>query len=180
MFGRLRGLLLSRLGALPTRLRPPSPGTTELRHRLEQLVHDGPALRASALSLELGLLAVTATDPCVRDRVDAAQDAVHLVLDDLRRVGEALYPPVLAGAGIEPALRSVAERQGITLDLDLSAPGLDPGARARTCLLIADHLRTLAEGAAVAVRVRAGKRYVRVGIREAASGRRHWAVVRCG
>ncbi|OLR93333.1 histidine kinase [Actinokineospora bangkokensis] len=177
------GPLLRRVGGWPTRLRPPSPRTARLRHDLEQAVHDGPALRTSALALELGLLAVTVTDPCLRDRVEAVQDTVREVIDDLRAVGEALYPPVLTGAGVEPALRSVAERRDITLDLRGPTEHLDRRARVRTCLLIADHLRTLAPGSAARVRVAVGRRFARVRITSDEPGqarRRHWAVVRCG
>ncbi|MCG8920228.1 histidine kinase [Actinokineospora sp. PR83] len=181
MIGLLLGLL-RRAGGWRPRLRPPTPDAAELRRDLERVLHDGPALRTSALALELGLLAVTVTDPCQRDRVEAAQHTVRLVLDDLRQVGEALYPPVLPGAGIEPALRSVAERHGLALTLDVAAAGLGADARSRTCLLVADHLRSLRRDTAVAVRVRAGRHLVRVRITEdrpGAAPRRHWAVLRC-
>lgn len=178
MPGPLRALLQP-VGARPRRLRAPDRRTAELRCALERTLHDGPALRASTLALELGLLAVTITDPVERGRLDAAQDSVRGVLDDLRAVGEALYPPVLAGSGIEPALRAVAERHDLAITIDVT--GLAPREHSRACLLIADHLRSLRPGTAVAVRVRGGRRWVRVRITGDGPGPRvHWAVVRCG
>ncbi|MFC5286450.1 histidine kinase [Actinokineospora guangxiensis] len=179
MPGPLRALL-SPFRARPHRLRAPDRDTAELRCALERALHDGPALRASALALELGLLAVTVTDPVERKRLDAAQDTVQDVIDDLRAMGEVLYPPVLAGSGLEPALRAVAERQDLamTIDMAVDAGGLDPREHSRVCLLVADHLRSLEPGTAVAVRVRGGRRFVRV--RVTAAGRVGWAVIRCG
>lgn len=176
MPGPLRALL-AMLGARPRRLRAPDRDTAELRCALERALHDGPALRASTLALELGLLAVTITDPAGRTRLDSAQATVRGVLDDLRAMGEALYPPVLAGSGLEPALRAVAERHDLSLTLDVA--GLAPREHSRACLLIADHLRSVRPGTAVAVRVRGGRRLVWVRI-TAAGAPLHWAVVRCG
>ncbi|MFI9005936.1 histidine kinase [Actinosynnema sp. NPDC053489] len=177
MPGRI-GVLLSLLGVPAHRLRAPDRATADLRCELEHTLHDGPALRVSALALELGLAATAVTDPVGRQRLDSAQDTVRLVLEDLRAVGEALHPPLLAGAGLEPALRAVADRLDLALTVDVA--GLAPADHRRTCLLVADHLRSLWPGAVVSVRVRGGARLVRVLITVA--GRRplrHWAVIRC-
>ncbi|MGX7828870.1 histidine kinase [Actinokineospora sp. 24-640] len=169
----------ARFGARSRRLRAPDRETAELRREWERLLHDGPALRVSALALELGLLDVNLTDPAGRRQLDAAQDTVRGVLDDLRTLGEALYPPVLTGAGMEAALRSVAERRDIALTVD--ARGLAGRDHRRAALLVADHLRSLCPRTAVSVRLRGGRRLVRVSV--TAHGdvpSRRWAVVRCG
>jgi hypothetical protein len=82
------------------------------RRDLERRLHDGAALRVSALALQLGLLRhrrpVDERD--LASAVDALQDELHLVLQELRDVAGRLYPPLLDEAGLGPALREAAGR----------------------------------------------------------------------
>ena len=86
------------------------------RRRLERQLHDGASLRISALTLQIGLirhrLPVTGTDQNAVDldaSVDALQDELHAVLQELRDVAGQIYPPLLDQAGLGPALGEVAE-----------------------------------------------------------------------
>jgi hypothetical protein len=90
------------------------------RRALERRLHDGAALRISALSLRLGLLRHAAVDG---DRefdaaVEALQDELHLVLQELRDVEGRLYPPLLDEAGLGPALREAAARCPVPVRID--------------------------------------------------------------
>ncbi|WP_434444118.1 histidine kinase [Lentzea sp. E54] len=167
-----------------TRLRAPCRKAADLRREFERSLHDGPALQASALALELELISVATDDPHIRARLDTAQNGVRRMLDDMRGLGEMLYPPVLPGAGVGPAVRAAGERLGLFLTLDVAAEECDGTARSRICLMIIDHLSTLRPGTAVSVRVRAGRRLAWVRVTQDAPGepgpRRHWAVIRCG
>jgi len=169
--------------SLPGLLRPPCPATARQRHRLERILHDGAVAEISALALELGMLSADVDDTGVEVRIAAAQRRVTHILEDLRRVGSAIYPPVLATAGLGPGLRAVAERQGLRLLLDLPRGELGAEARSRAGLLVADHFHTLRPGSVVRVRVR-GRRVVRVSITDHQPGgsarREHRAVLRCG
>jgi signal transduction histidine kinase len=160
----------------------PDRGVTRLRCDLERVLHDGAAADMSALALELGLISMSVDDPDTEARIDAALGTLRRAIDDLRGVGSALYPPVLVSAGLEPALRSVAERRDLRLRLDLPRRELSSEARSRTGLLVADHLHSLRAGSAVRVRVR-GRRFVRVYITDLQPGwatpRHHRAVLRC-
>jgi signal transduction histidine kinase len=168
---------------MPRRLRAPGRDAVRLRHELERVLHDGAAAGMSALALELGLISMAADDPRLGARIDAAQGLLSNVLDDLRGIGTALYPPVLVSAGLEPALRALAEHRELRLRLDLPGHELDTEARSRVGLLVADHLHTLCTGSAVRVRIR-GRRLVRVHISDQQPGRprprHHRAVLRCG
>ena len=171
------------LGAwLPGLLCPPGRLHARQRAGLERTLHDGAVADISVLALELGMISATADDARVEEKVAAAQERVLAVLDNLRRVGSVIYPPVLASAGLGPGLRAVAERQGLRLLLDLPAAELGADARARTGLLIADHFQTLPAGSVVRVRVR-GRRLVRVHITDQEPGatrrREHRALLRC-
>jgi signal transduction histidine kinase len=167
---------------LPGMLHAPGRDAVRLRHDLERTLHDGAAAGMSALALELGLISMSADDPEQGARIEAALDKLSQAIDELRGVGSALYPPVLASAGLEPALRALAERRDLRLRLDLPRRELREEARSRTGLLVADHLHTLRPGSAVRVRIR-GVRFVRVHITDQQPGRsrprHHRAVLRC-
>jgi signal transduction histidine kinase len=82
------------------------------RRDLERRLHDGAALRVSALTLRLGLL--RHRHPDGRQEFEAAveslQDELHLVLQELREIAGRIYPPLLDEAGLGPALREAASR----------------------------------------------------------------------
>ncbi|GAA3677802.1 hypothetical protein GCM10022267_75780 [Lentzea roselyniae] len=172
------------INARPTRLRDPGAVFSQRREELEQVLHDGPALRASSLALELALISMSANDPSLRARIDTAQTGVQQMLDELRNLGERLYPPVLRSSGIESAVRTVAEKQRVLLTLDVLSGESDLITQSRACLLIADHLRSLRPGTAATVKVRGSRKFVRVSIthqvQDQPEPKRHWAVIRCG
>lgn len=167
---------------LPRRLRAPGRDAVRLRHDLEKDLHDGAAAGMSALALELGLISMAADDPGLGARIDAAQGLLRRVLEDLRGIGTALYPPVLVSGGLGPALNALAEHRNLRLRLDLPREELGAETRSRVGLLVADHLHTLSAGTTVGVRVR-GRRLVRVRITDRQPGlprpRHHRAVLRC-
>jgi signal transduction histidine kinase len=82
------------------------------RRDLERRLHDGAALRVSALTLRLGLLRHRHLDDEreFRTAVDDLQDELHLVLQELRDIAGRLYPPLLDEAGLGPALREATAR----------------------------------------------------------------------
>ncbi|MET0135811.1 MAG: histidine kinase [Kibdelosporangium sp.] len=165
-------------------LRAPDRRLTELRHDIERALHDDVAIGMSALTIELDLIAVAASDPAVGARIDAVRTAVCRVIEELRQVGSAIYPPALGSVdGLGAALRAVAERRHLKLRLDLPPHELTAEARIRTGLLVADHMLTLPPGTEVGVRVR-GRRFLRVHVIEQRAdrrGRHHLrAVLRCG
>jgi Histidine kinase len=90
------------------------------RRALERRLHDGAALRISALSLRLGLLrhAVMRGDHEFDAALEALQDELHLVLQELRDVEGRLYPPLLDEAGLGAALREAAARCPVPVRVD--------------------------------------------------------------
>lgn len=168
---------------LPRVSHTPGRDATECRYRLERTLHDDVAMGMAALVVKLGVITDSARDPRVSAELDSVRNILCQVIDDLRVIGAAIYPPLLAGSGLEPALRSVAERRALPLRLDLPRRDLAGDVRSRTALFVVDHLHRLGPGTSVTVRVR-GRRFVRVRITEERTGRfgrrRHWAVLRCG
>jgi hypothetical protein len=166
---------------LPHMLHAPDREAARHRFDLERNLHDGAAAGMSALALELGLIAMD-VEPVLGARFEAAQELLCRAIDELRGIGAALYPPVLVSAGLGPALRALAERRDLRLQLDLPRRDLGAEARSRTGLLVSDHFHTLRPGSTVLVRVR-GRRLVRVHITDRQPGRtglrHHRAVLTC-
>jgi len=90
------------------------------RRDLERRLHDGAALRVSALTLRLGLLSHLHPDDAqdLRAAVEVLQDELHLVLQELRDIAGRLYPPLLDEAGLGPALREAAGRYAVPVRID--------------------------------------------------------------
>jgi signal transduction histidine kinase len=92
------------------------------RRDLERRLHDGAALRVSALTLRLGLLRHLHPEGEheFRVAVEGLQDELHLVLQELRDIAGRLYPPLLDEAGLGPALREAAGQ--CTAPVHIDAP----------------------------------------------------------
>jgi len=97
----------------------------EARRRFERDLHDGAQQRLVSLGLEL-----RATEARVPPELGEVQRVLHHlgaglgdVLDDLRELSRGLHPAVLSEDGLSPALRSLALRSAVPVDLriDLDA-----------------------------------------------------------
>jgi signal transduction histidine kinase len=91
------------------------------RRRIERNLHDGAQQRLVSLALDLraaeaALAAGTGGVPQQLDRVAAGMDGV---LDDLREIARGLHPAILAQGGLRPALKTLARRSAIPVDLDI-------------------------------------------------------------
>jgi hypothetical protein len=88
------------------------------RRGLERRLHDGPALRLSALSLRLGLLRTGTGDAAWQQGLDDVADELGAALQELREVAAAIYPPLLDEAGLGPALRELVTATGASARID--------------------------------------------------------------
>lgn len=93
------------------------------RHRLERLLHDRAQQRL--VTVGLGLRVAEAAAPAGQDRLrdalaNAARDVAEII-EDLREVARELYPTSLAKGGVEPALRALARRSAVPVELDVRA-----------------------------------------------------------
>ena len=97
-------------------------GAERERRRIERDLHDGAQQRLVALRIELelaeGLVQTDAVLGAARLR-ELAHD-VDEALEELRALAHGVYPPLLADRGLEEALRSVAARYSIRVDLVIS------------------------------------------------------------
>jgi signal transduction histidine kinase len=127
------------------------------RRRLERQLHDGAALRISALTLQIGLLRhrTPLAGGELDTAVDALQDELHAVLQELREVAAKIYPPLLDQAGLGPALCEVAEQAGVLVRVRAAAERFGPAAEGAAYFAVAGCLETLDPNApAVDLRLR--------------------------
>ncbi|HZE02665.1 MAG TPA: histidine kinase [Pseudonocardiaceae bacterium] len=118
------------------------------RRLLQRQLHDGAALRISALTLHLGLLRHRALDgQAVRSCIDELQNELHTVLEELRDIAAKIYPPLLDEAGLVPALREVVDQLEIPVAVVASGERFGPAAEGAAYFAMAQCLAALSAGA---------------------------------
>jgi signal transduction histidine kinase len=95
----------------------------ETRRRIERDLHDGIQQRLVSLGLELR--AAQATVPPQLDELEGAlsrvADGLASVFDELREISHGIHPAILSERGLEPALKALARRSALPVELDLHA-----------------------------------------------------------
>jgi signal transduction histidine kinase len=100
------------------------------RRRFERDLHDGAQQRLISLALELRAAQAAAPGELRELRAELGRIAEGLtdVLDGLREIALGIHPAVLAEGGLGPAVRTLAQRSPIPVELDLAAEGPLPDA----------------------------------------------------
>jgi signal transduction histidine kinase len=91
------------------------------RRQIERDLHDGAQQQLVTLALELRE-AEELTPPelaDLRQRVAAMGDSVSEVLDELQQISRGIHPAILSEGGISPALKTLARRSAVPVELDL-------------------------------------------------------------
>ncbi|HEV7831027.1 MAG TPA: GAF domain-containing sensor histidine kinase [Pseudonocardiaceae bacterium] len=102
----------------------------QARRRIERDLHDGIQQRLVSLSLELRL--VQATEPAdvadIRTQIGGVADELNGVLDELGEISRGIHPAILSEGGLGPALRVLARRAAIPVELNVQteARSADP------------------------------------------------------
>jgi signal transduction histidine kinase len=124
------------------------------RQRIERDLHDGAQQRMLAALFELRLAAKD-DHAGVAARLDTATRQVEHALVDLRNLAQGIYPAILTEAGLAPALRTLADRAPVAVELDDVADGRFPGGvEAAAYLVVAVTIECAANGGATVVAVR--------------------------
>ncbi|MER7001860.1 AAA family ATPase [Dactylosporangium sp. NPDC000555] len=95
----------------------------QIRRRIERDLHDGAQQRLVALALQLRA-AQAALPPeldALATELDRAVTGAAGALDELREISRGIHPAILSEGGLGPALRSLARRSPIPVDLDMRA-----------------------------------------------------------
>ena len=126
---RLDAELRARLVELrASRMRLVEAADTE-RRRLERNLHDGAQSRLVALALNLRLARMGADEGSdTAMLLDGAMDELRQSLAELRDLARGIHPAVLSERGLEPAVRALAARATVPVDVVGGATGKLPAA----------------------------------------------------
>jgi signal transduction histidine kinase len=96
----------------------------EARRRIERDLHDGTQQRLVSLSLALrGAEAMVPEDlPELRVELSDITAGLSGALEDLQEISRGIHPAILSRGGLLPALRTLARRSAIPVDLETPAP----------------------------------------------------------
>lgn len=119
------------------------------RLRLQRQLHDGASLRISALVPQLGVVRTRVPEarPDLDASIEGLQDQLHTVLQELREIARAIYPPVLDEAGLGPALRDHAEHVDVPVHVDVGPDRFGPAVEGAAFFAVTDCLAALPVGA---------------------------------
>jgi signal transduction histidine kinase len=94
--------------------------TDEARHQIERDLHDGAQQRLVSLTLALRVAQATAQPVSYRlgDELGSVADGLASVLDDLRQLARGIHPTTLSQGGLVPALKALARRSTLPVELD--------------------------------------------------------------
>ena len=102
------------------------------RRRLERNLHDGAQSRLVALAVHLRLGRNRLPDGSeAAELIDASIGELKESLDELRELARGIHPSVLSDRGLEPALRALAARSVVPVEL-VGTPGADLPASVET------------------------------------------------
>jgi signal transduction histidine kinase len=99
------------------------------RRRLERDLHDGAQSRLVALALTLRLARMSVSEGSdTAALLDTSIDELKQGLDELRDLARGIHPAVLSDRGLEPAVRALAARAPVPVEIVGGAAGRLPAA----------------------------------------------------
>jgi signal transduction histidine kinase len=154
----------------------------QARRRIERDLHDGTQQRL--VSLVLDLRAAEAAVPPelseLKGQLARVADGLTGALEDLRELSRGIHPAVLSEGGLVPALKALARRSAIPVELEVDVPSrLPEPVEVAAYYVVSEALANTAKHAhasVIHVRVQAGDDRLRLSVRDdgvggAAAGR---------
>src|SRR6185312_16136783 len=94
----------------------------ETRRRLERDLHDGIQQRLVSLGLKARSIQKMTPRPAdtIQRELSLLADGLFTVLDELREISHGIHPAVLSEVGLGPALKALARRFAVPVELDLN------------------------------------------------------------
>ena len=94
----------------------------ETRRRLERDLHDGIQQRLVSLALKARTIETMTPRPAdeIQCELSVLAEGLGTSLDELREISRGIHPAVLSEAGLGPALRALARRSAVPVELDLN------------------------------------------------------------
>jgi signal transduction histidine kinase len=93
----------------------------DARRRIERDLHDGTQQRLVAISLTLRLAQATVPADLseLRSQLGRVTDELTEATEELRELARGIHPAILSEGGLGPALRTLARRAAIPVELDI-------------------------------------------------------------
>ena len=112
------------------------------RRRIERDLHDGIQQRLVALAMHLSRARPAAGDPeAAGAALRYGADEVLGIVQDVREFASGIHPAVLSEAGLEAAIRGLADRSPVPVELDLALSGRgSPSTEAAAFFVISEAL----------------------------------------
>jgi signal transduction histidine kinase len=119
------------------------------RRRIERDLHDGAQqhLVALAVNLRLARDLLDEDAPAARDVLDHLVDDVKDTVQQVRDLAHGIYPPLLVDAGLAEALRVVAARSAVPVEVDVTAARFDGDVEAAVYFCCVEALQNVARHA---------------------------------
>lgn len=142
------------------------------RRRIERDLHDGAQQRLVTLALELreaeGMPSPERSD--LKRRLAAMGHEVSEVLQELQQISRGIHPAILSQGGIAPALKALARRSAVPVELDVrSARRLGEHVELTAYFVVSEALANAAKHAhasTVGVRFEIGGGFARIEVRD--------------
>jgi signal transduction histidine kinase len=116
----------------------------ETRRKIERDLHDGAQQRLVSLTLQVA--AARASVPPAQDELHRElsdiTDGLRSLLDELREMARGLHPAILSEGGLAPALKALARRSPVPVQLDASVDVRLPPQTELTAYYIASEVLT--------------------------------------
>jgi signal transduction histidine kinase len=116
----------------------------ETRRRIERDLHDG--TQQHLVSLVLGLRATESKVPAelgeIQAEISRTADALTSAVEDLQEMSRGIHPAILARGGLGPALKALARRAGVPVELDVRGDRDLPDAVEVACYYVVSEVLT--------------------------------------
>jgi signal transduction histidine kinase/PAS domain-containing protein len=95
----------------------------ETRRRIERDLHDGIQQRLVSLALRMSGIAAMKPPPSeeIQRELSLIADTLGSALDELREISRGIHPALLSEAGLVPALKALARRSAVPVELEVRA-----------------------------------------------------------
>ena len=100
----------------------------ETRRKLERDLHDGAQQRLVTLAVQLRAAQATVPPelPDLAAELDGVAAGLNSAFEQLHELARGIHPPILAEGGLGPALKMLARRSAVPVDLDVRTEGRLP------------------------------------------------------
>jgi signal transduction histidine kinase len=121
-----------------------------MRRRIERDLHDGSQQRLITMAFKLRGVkdSIPEDRPELRDQLSTIEEGLASLGDELREISRGLHPAILSEAGLGPAVKALASRAALPVELDMATmPRLPRSIEAAAYYVVSEALANAAKHA---------------------------------